>query len=178
DLALIAAAGVGFGWVVGAVLGRIPALGAPLALAAGGALGAALLWPALPWDRRAQTELADVRAASSHIAAALPPLDVVLHDLEPRPTQLLVPSRDVARVAVEMPASLRAIDNSYAVLLADGLSGLAAGQVVFHDSAADRPVALFRPLEIEGTAVVDATTLERLPLDVPGTWLLRVTGGS
>ena len=103
----------------------------------------------------------------------------MVHDLEPAPTQLLVPSRDVARVAVALRAPLTLIENSYATLLNDGIAGLQDGQIVLHDDAADRPAALFRPLEIDGTQVVDGVTLTRLPLDVPGTWLLRVgEGGS
>ena len=57
----------------------------PAALAAGAARASLLLWPALPWDRRATTELTDVRTASDRLAAAMPNLDIVIHDLQPPP---------------------------------------------------------------------------------------------
>jgi hypothetical protein len=176
-VALIGAAAVGVGWLAGSLLGRVPAVGMPASLAVGAILGVLLLWPALPWDKRASTELSDVRTASERLAAAMPNLDVVIHDLQPPPPALVVPSRDVARVAVELPASLRRIDNSYATLPDDGVAGFPEGAVVFHDNAADRPVALYKPLEIDSTGTVDGVSLTRLPLDVQGTWLLRVGAG-
>jgi hypothetical protein len=59
DLALTLLSAVGVGWVAGLVAARQPgrsaAVHAPAAVLLGGVLGVAVVWPALPWDRRATT---------------------------------------------------------------------------------------------------------------------------
>jgi len=133
--------------------------------------GIAVTWPALPWDRRASTELADVRRAAAHLATMRPSLE---ESLAAGVTQLLVPSRDVSRVSVETGESLDRIVNSYAVLLNRGVKGLEPGQVVLHDAAADRPVALYRPLEVDPEASVGGNTIVRLEPRLAEIWLLSV----
>jgi hypothetical protein len=192
DLALIPAAAVGVGWVAAAVAERLPRLSRPsvarggdwLLVAAAIAFGVAVLWPALPWDRRATTELTSVRQASAN-AARLPdvirgiasnfvteaiplPHGKVPPDRPPTSYGLLVPSRDVSRLAVETGLQLDVIGDLYAALLAVGVDGLRAGQWIIHDAAADRPVALFKPFE------VDAPTGRVQPAigpDIEGVWI-------
>jgi len=148
------------------------AIAAVMATAAVAAIaGIAVTWPALPWDRRATTELADVRRAAAHLATVRPSLE---ESLAAGVTQLLVPSRDVSRVSVETGESLDRIVNSYAVLLNRGVKGLEPGQVVFHDAAADRPVALYRPLEVDPEASVGGNTIVRLEPRLAEIWLLSV----
>ena len=186
DLGLILAVAVGVGWLVEQVLGNcarnVAVVSAALVALI---LGMGVMWPAFPWDRRATTELANVRTSSANMALALPvirrfavpfagsssPCRRNVHDDGP---YLFVPSRDVARVIVETGACTLDVGNSYATLLNRGVAALRPGQVVFHDAAADRPVGLYRPLEVEASATVDGVVIQRLPLHIPGTWLLRV----
>jgi hypothetical protein len=175
DLALIVLAAIGIGRPAGMVVGSlrqehrrvIAVAAAGLAIAA----GVAVTWPALPWDRRAATELSDVRRASAHAEALMPDLRGIL---AAGVTELLVPSRDVSRVAVETGEPLTRVLNSYAVLLDGGVEALTPGQVVFHDAAADRPAALYRPLEIDNRAMVGGNTIVRLDPRAPEIWLLSV----
>jgi hypothetical protein len=171
DLALTMAGAVGVGAIVAAVVGRVRlrssgAVGA--AAAAGGivaaVVGAAVVWPALPWDKRATTEVTSVRAASANaaampawIASNAPNLQPQAPSADTGPTPptlppesfgLLVPSRDVSRLAVESGLGLDAIGDAYAAVLGAGIDGLRNGQWVIHDAAADRPVALFKPFEV------------------------------
>jgi len=200
DLALFLAAAVGAGWIAGRVLERMsgafqpggrPVLvaggsqvGGPLrglaAMALAGVAAVVLAWPALPWDRRAGVELADVRRSSAHLALVRPNLERALTpggqsgSGAAAASQLLVPSRDVSRLSVEFGERLDRILNSYAVLRNEGVAGLRSGQVVFHDAAADRPVALYRSLEIADQTPVDGRILVRLEPRVPELWLLVV----
>jgi hypothetical protein len=77
----------------------------------------------------------------------------------------------VSRLAVETGIGLDVIGDTYAALLAVGADGLRAGQWVIHDAAADRPVALFEPFEVDGTVgrVTNASGT-----DIPGIWIDRI----
>ena len=172
DLALTVAAAVGVGWLVGRVpLQRPRPMPVAVAVAAAAIVGIVVTWPALPWDRRATTELSDVRRASEHVAAVRPQLDATL---QAGVAQLLVPSRDVSRLSVETGQRLDRVQDSYALLLRGGTDALEPGQVLFHDGAADRPVALYRPLEIDTEASVGARVLVRLEPRAADIWLLSV----
>src|SRR5205814_6016109 len=157
-LALIVLAAVGVGAVAAFLTGARASITplAPVAASAALALGIAISWPALPFDRRASTEISDVRTASEHLALATPAI------VAETAAGFLLPSRDLSRFAVETYTSLRRAINSYALLLNDGPSGLRAGQILFHDAAADRPVALYNAFEIDDQAAVAGNSLVRL----------------
>lgn len=195
DLALILVAAIAVGWIGALIADRLPRLRRPAAagiadgalVAAAVALGLALGWPALPWDRRASTELTSIRQASAN-AARLPawigsiavnlvtePVPPTHGDAPPRrpPASfgLLVPSRDVSRLAIETGLGLDVVGDLYAAMLAGGVDGLRAGQWIIHDSAADRPVALFRVFEIDtptGRVEPGVST------DLAGIWIDRI----
>ena len=170
DLALIVTAAVGAGWLAARLPASRPAI-APLAGVAAVTAGLAVMWPALPWDRRATAELTDVRAASGHLDLVRPDLARLL---DSGVTGLLVPSRDVSRVSLETDEPLDRIINSYAFLLNGGVAALRPGQVVFHDGAADRPAALYRPLEIAAESPLGGNILVRLDPRAAGIWLLSI----
>jgi len=149
-----------------------------LATVAAVALVVGLTWAPLPFDRRATTELSNVRLSSRHLAAVLPSLVGPLRaaaaaapDSGPaggaapvvlRSLAVLVPSRDVSRIAVEQHSRVTIVGDVYAFLLNAGLAQLQPGQVVVHDGSVDRPPVLYRPLEVDGVAPV--TTADGLTL--------------
>ena len=159
----------------------------------------ALTWAPLPFDRRATTEFANVRLSARQLDAVMPAIAAPLAaaatatpDADPPtgappvdPTSLavLVPSRDVSRVAVQAPSRVTIVGDLYAFLLNAGIGGLQPGQVVVHDGSVDRPVALFKPLEVEGsTPVVTAAGVTLAPLaheqlgsdPASGIWVVEV----
>ena len=90
-------------------------------------------WPALPWDRRATTELSDVRRASAHLAAVMPTLPIAATSrriLAP-PASDRRPPRSQSRRRRASPSRrgepLTRVGNRYAVLLNDGDGGAHAG---------------------------------------------------
>ena len=87
---------------------------------------------------------------------------------------VLVPSRDDSRVVVEARTTRLVVGDSYATLLHGGPSVLRPGQVLFHDAAADRPIALFRDFEIDDHGLVAGNVLVRLDPRPGGIWLLSV----
>ncbi|HVA87013.1 MAG TPA: hypothetical protein VNF73_11960, partial [Candidatus Saccharimonadales bacterium] len=148
----------------------------------------ALTWAPLPLDRRATAELDNVRQASVNLARVIPDARAPLLDgavrqgdvpaqagapaADLRTVALLAPSRDVSRIAVELNTRMTLVGDLYAFLLRWGIGGLRSGQYVLHDAAADRPVALFAPFELDGseeTTNVGAVTLtRRFSLGAPG----------
>jgi hypothetical protein len=94
---------------------------------------------------------------------------------------VLVPSRDVSRIAVEDDGRVTDVADLYAFLLHATIGDLQTGQYVFHDSAVDRPIALFSPLELgpEEFATVQGVRLETRfetseSADGTRAWLLMV----
>ncbi len=121
----------------------------------------------LPLDRRATTELANVRLSSRQLELAMPVLggpllaaavqagDVGTVNGAPavdlRTVAVLAPSRDVSRIAVEKGSRVTLVGDMYAFLLTAGFEQLRPGQYVIHDGSVDRPVALFKPFEVDSS---------------------------
>jgi hypothetical protein len=74
----------------------------------------------------------------------------------------------VSRLVVETGLGLDVIGDLYAAMLAGGVEGLRAGQWIIHDSAADRPVALFKVFEID---VQTGRVQPAIGTDIDGIWI-------
>ena len=167
------------------------------AMVGAAAVGIALTWAPLPFDRSAMAGLAEARDSSQAVAQVMEILRSPLQgaasaegpvgQVASAPTvdfataTVLVPSRDVSRVAVEDDGRVTDVADLYAFLLHATIGDLKTGQYVFHDSAVDRPVALFSPLELgpDEFATVQGVQLEtrfEAPQAPDGTraWLLMV----
>ena len=153
---------------------RYMATGAVL-VAIAAVVGGFVSWPALPFDRRASTELADVRASSAHLSRALPYVAAALAAgggssgeappvgvpyVNSRAVIVFAPSRDVSRIVVEAGVPSPLVGDLYAFLLHHSVGELRSSQYVLHDRAADRPVGRYTALEIGPAArAVDGVTL-------------------
>jgi hypothetical protein len=203
DLGLIGAAAVGVGavasWLNGRVGGGPSTRAVPdrwrgvLGVAVAGALAVVVTAPTMFFDGGLATRLRTVRAASDHVADALPALRAALAaDRSPVPAAttvpagravvdpvqatLLVPRPLWTRLAVELGVPLTRVADSWLAFREDGpLAVVRPGQTVYHDRSADTPPDLYAPLEIEAALVSGSVRLVPVAIDpAAGTWILAI----
>jgi len=162
---------------------------AAAAAVAGVALALAAIWPVASLSTSfrsvAQTQLAIAEnadrvlpAVASELsgipgAGTFPPPDAPMAD-DPGDMILLVPPLERPRFAVDLDLPLTQVSSAPLAWLQPGDAFLPYGDVIVHDTLAER-VHAYDVLEVDQPATVGAVTLEPVVADaVNGIWVLRI----
>ena len=196
DLALLAAAAIGAGWLAETIvatvrrratqLGGRPAIVRVAAAALALVLVAAAIWPIASLNASFRSSARAQRLLAERADRTLPVIACLLrsvpgsHDVATAQaavdrTVLLVPTLERPRFVVDADVPLDRVGGTPLAWLAAGPGFLPSGRVIVHDRLGDRPAETFAVLEVSTPTPVGAVTLVPVLADpTAGLWVLWV----